>query len=279
MISVHALSHHYVGRKVLSGIDTVFPEGQLSALIGANGAGKSTLLMLMARQMQPAAGELRLAGTPLSQLTVRQFALQVATLRQFPDFRLRLTLEELVAFGRYPHSQGRLGLADKAAVDDAIDYLGLSSLCGRYVDELSGGQRQLAFLAMTIAQQTPLLLLDEPLNNLDIRHAIDIMRALRRLCDERGRTVIMVIHDINLAANYADHIVAMKHGQVYASGGVADVMQSALLGEVFGLDFDVQRQHGGYVCNYFTYRQEDISHDKQELAPGAALAGRRALAG
>ncbi|MEE3571808.1 ATP-binding cassette domain-containing protein, partial [Pseudomonas aeruginosa] len=125
---------------------------------------------------------------------------------------LRLTVEELVAFGRFPYTRGSLDARDHSEIDQALAFLSLDGLRERYIDELSGGQRQMAFLAMTIAQQTDCLLLDEPLNNLDMKHSVQIMQALRRLCDERGRTVVMVVHDINFAANYSDHIVAMKSG-------------------------------------------------------------------
>jgi iron complex transport system ATP-binding protein len=124
-------------------------------------------------------------------------------------------------------------------------------LRGAYLDELSGGQRQMAFLAMTIAQQTPCLLLDEPLNNLDIKHAVQIMRALRRLCDEHGRTVILVVHDINFAANYSDHIVAMKAGKVHCAGPVREVVTETRLRELYGLDFEITHGEHGCLCNYF----------------------------
>ncbi|QPF73226.1 ATP-binding cassette domain-containing protein [Roseateles sp. DAIF2] len=251
MITVRQLSKSYGGRSVLSGVDAEFPAGRVSSLIGPNGAGKSTLLMLMARLLQPSSGEILLEGRPVADIAVADYARQVATLRQSPGFSLRLTVEELVAFGRFPHGRGRLGAEDHQAIDAALDFLGLAPLRRAYLDELSGGQRQMAFLAMTIAQQTPVLLLDEPLNNLDMKHAVQIMRALRRLCDEQGRTVVLVIHDINFAANYSDHIVALKGGALRFSGPAEHVLTEPSLADLYELDFEILRSERAWLCNYF----------------------------
>ena len=251
MIVVNHLSMAYGARQVLADVSAHFPAGRLSALIGPNGAGKTTLLMAIARLLQAQQGEIFLEGRPVAGMRIGDYARRVATLRQSPGFDLRLTVDELVAFGRFPHSRGALTPLDLAAIDDAIDFLALAPLRGRYLDELSGGQRQMAFLAMTIAQQTDCLLLDEPLNNLDIRHAVQIMRALRRLCDERGRTVILVVHDINFAAAYADHIVAMQAGAVQYAGSVAEVLIEDRLRALYGLDFEITQGPRGRLCNYF----------------------------
>ncbi|MBB4845727.1 iron complex transport system ATP-binding protein [Paucibacter oligotrophus] len=251
MISVHQLSQRHGGRTVLSGVNAEFPPGRMSALIGPNGAGKSTLLMLMARLQQPWGGEIRLAGRPVADIPLAEYARQVATLRQSPGLSLRLRVEELVAFGRFPHGRGRLGPADHQAIAAALDFLSLTPLRQAYLDELSGGQRQLAALAMCIAQQTPLLLLDEPLNHLDMKHGLQIMRALRRLCDEQGRTVVLVIHDINFAANYADHIVALKDGALHCSGPAEQVASEACLCELYEIDFEILRRERVRLCNYF----------------------------
>lgn len=251
MIVVNQLSLAYGARQVLRDVSASFPTGGLSSLIGPNGAGKTTLLMAIARLLAPSRGEILLDGCPVADMRIGDYARRVATLRQSPGFDLRLTVDELVAFGRFPHSRGALTSADREAIDDAIAFLGLAPLRGRYLDELSGGQRQMAFLAMTIAQQTDCLLLDEPLNNLDIRHAVQIMRALRRLCDERGRTVIVVVHDINFAAAYSDHIVAMQAGAVHCAGAVADVLTEDRLRALYGLDFEITQGPRGFLCNYF----------------------------
>lgn len=251
MITVRNLRKTYGARTVLDGIDAEFPARRVTSLIGPNGAGKSTLLMLMARLLEPSGGEILLDGQPVMNLRIAEYARRVATLRQAPGFNLRLTVQELVAFGRFPYSRGTLTAADRRAVDAAIDFLSLTPLREAYLDELSGGQRQMAFLAMTIAQQTDVLLLDEPLNNLDMKHAVQIMRALRRLCDEQQRTVILVIHDINFAANYSDHIVALKDGALHGSGPSAQVVTEPRLRALYELDFEVLRNERGCLCNYF----------------------------
>ncbi|MFS1286113.1 ABC transporter ATP-binding protein [Pseudomonas piscis] len=256
MITVHDLHKSYGTKTVLHEVNVQFPARRLTSLIGPNGAGKSTLLMMIARLLEPTRGSILVAGRDTRGMAIGDYARTVATLRQAPDFNLRLTVEELVAFGRFPYSRGALTRADQQAIDEAIAFLSLQELRGAFLDELSGGQRQMAFLAMTIAQQTDYLLLDEPLNNLDIKHAVQIMRALRRLCDEQGRTVVLVVHDINFAANYSDHIVAMKKGAVHAAGSVAHVLTEERLRELYGLDFSISHDARGYLCNYFNPARE-----------------------
>ncbi|MGK5064676.1 iron ABC transporter ATP-binding protein [Janthinobacterium sp. LB3P112] len=252
MIHVNHIEKSYGAKRVLDNVSAQFPKGKVTSLIGPNGAGKTTLLMLIARLQEANGGEIAIAGRSIADIKIQDYARLVATLRQSPDFHLRLTVEELVAFGRFPYSRGTLTPQDRQAIDDAIAFLSLEHLRLAYVDELSGGQRQMAFLAMTIAQQTDILLLDEPLNNLDMKHAVQIMRALRRLCDEQGRTVILVIHDINFAANYSDHIVAMQGGAVRFSGPAYEVVTEARLHALYDIDFHIVRNERGCVCNYFT---------------------------
>ncbi|WP_460419110.1 iron ABC transporter ATP-binding protein [Pseudomonas sp. microsymbiont 2] len=251
MISVHDLHKTYGGKAVLSAVNSCFPSRRLTSLIGPNGAGKTTLLMMLARLLEPDRGDIRLDGRSISGIAIGDYARRVATLRQQVDFNLRLSVAELVAFGRFPHSRGALTREDHRAVDEALAFLSLEPLREAYLDELSGGQRQMAFLAMTIAQQTDYLLLDEPLNNLDMHHAVRIMRALRRLCDEFGRTVILVVHDINFAASYSDHIVAMRDGQIHCAGSVDDVVTEQQLQALYGLDFEITHGASGRLCNYF----------------------------
>ncbi|MBF5006173.1 iron ABC transporter ATP-binding protein [Diaphorobacter caeni] len=252
MITVRHLQKSYGDKTVLSAVSAEFPAQRVTSLIGPNGAGKSTLLMLMARLLEPSGGVIELQGRSVADIPTVDYAKRVATLRQSPGFNMRLTVQELVEFGRFPHSRGTLTDLDLHARDEAIEFLSLGSLRHAYIDEISGGQRQMAFLAMTIAQQTDVLLLDEPLNNLDMKHAVQIMQALRRLCDEQGRTVILVIHDINFAANYSDHIVALKGGSLHFSGPTDEVVTEARLSNLYELDFEVTRNERGYVCNYFT---------------------------
>lgn len=251
MITVSNLTKAYGTQTVVSNVSTQFPARQLTSLIGPNGAGKSTLLMMIARLLAASSGEILLNGRSVTGIRAADYAKRVATLRQSPDFNLRLTVEELVAFGRFPYSRGTLTEEDQRVIHEAIAFLSLEPLRAAYVDEISGGQRQMAFLAMTIAQQTECLLLDEPLNNLDIKHAVQIMRALRRLCDEQGRTVVLVVHDINFAASYSDRIVAMKDGAIHCAGPVSEVVTEAQLKALYGLDFEITQGPRGRLCNYF----------------------------
>ena len=251
MITIKNLSKSYGPKTVLRDVCLQFPAGRMTSLIGPNGAGKTTLLMMAGRLLEPSEGEILIEGARASGIRIGDYAKRVATLRQSPDFNLRLTVEDLVAFGRFPYSRGALTQEDHRVIDEAIAFLSLEPLRTAYLDELSGGQRQMAFLAMTIAQQTDCLLLDEPLNNLDIKHAVQIMRALRRLCDEHGRTVILVVHDINFAASYSDHIVAMKAGAVHCAGSVPEVVTEDRLRELYGLDFEITQGARGRLCNYF----------------------------
>lgn len=252
MITVKQLSRCYGTKAVVSNVSLQLPARRLTALIGPNGAGKTTLLMMIARLLQPSQGEILIGNRNAADISTSDYARQIATLRQSPNFNLRLTVEELVAFGRFPYGRGALTAEDEQIIDDAIAFLSLQPLRKTYIDELSGGQRQMAFLAMTVAQQTECVLLDEPLNNLDIKHAVQIMRALRRLCDEHGRTVILVVHDINFAANYADYIVAMKKGAVHCDGFVPEVMTEQRLSDLYGLQLKITCNERGWLCDYFS---------------------------
>ncbi|MCU4387909.1 iron ABC transporter ATP-binding protein [Acinetobacter haemolyticus] len=251
MIQVKNIHKSYGAKPVLSNVNVEFPTQQVTSLIGPNGAGKSTLLMMMARLVESDKGDIFLNNQNIANISTAAYAKKIATLRQAPGFNLRLTVEELISFGRFPYSRGALTEQDHQIIDDAIAFLSLDPLRKSYIDEISGGQRQMAFLAMTIAQQTDVLLLDEPLNNLDMKHAVQIMRALRRLCDEQGRTVILVIHDINFATNYSDHIVALKNGKLHFSGPTEQVITEAQLTDLYELDFEITYSERGCMCNYF----------------------------
>ncbi|WP_019672709.1 iron ABC transporter ATP-binding protein [Psychrobacter lutiphocae] len=257
MIKINNICKHYGKHKVLSNINVSIPKGQMTSLIGPNGAGKSTLLMIIAKLLNPTSGAVWLDKRTINTIKTANFAHLVATLRQTNNFNLRLNVEELIAFGRFPYSHGTLTKADWQIINDSIDFMGLDKLRHRYIDEISGGQRQMAFLAMTIAQQTDVLLLDEPLNNLDMKHSVQVMQALRRLSDEQGRTVVLVIHDINFAANYSDFIIALKDGEILFDGAVNKVINQANLSELYELEFQIHQlkfnnnYKQGYLCNYF----------------------------
>jgi iron complex transport system ATP-binding protein len=178
-------------------------------------------------------------------------AKRLAVLRQENHTAVRLTVRELVSFGRFPHSGGRLSRADHEIVDDAVSYFELTEFADRPLDTLSGGQRQRAHIAMVLCQSTDYVLLDEPLNNLDMRHSVQIMHRLRRMADDYGKTVVMVVHDINFAARYSDRIVAMRNGALVAHGTVAEVMDPDVLRAVFDLDITVHDLGGHRVGDFY----------------------------
>ena len=251
MIDIRNICKSYGHKPVLKDINLQLQLHQVTALIGPNGAGKSTLLMILARLLSPTSGTILLDKQDIAAIRTAEYARLVATLRQSTYFGLRLTVKELVSFGRFPYGHGVLSARDHQVINEAIDFLGLGALRDVYIDELSGGLRQMAFLAMTIAQETPILLLDEPLNNLDMNHAVQIMSAVRRLCEEQQKTVIMVVHDINFTANYSDYIVALKQGQVYFSGATHEVITEERLSGLYELEFEISQGKHGYVCQYF----------------------------
>ena len=189
-------------------------------------------------------------GLDVARADSRELARRLAILRQDNHLPLRLTVRDLVAFGRYPHSGGRLTLQDKEHVDRAIDYLELEPLADRYLDEMSGGQRQRAFVAMVLCQDTRYVLLDEPLNNLDMKHAVAMMGTLRRAADELGKTVVLVLHDINFASCYADRIVALKQGRVACQGAPAELVRAEVLSALYALPIAVHEIDGRRICVY-----------------------------
>lgn len=176
---------------------------------------------------------------------------ELAILTQANNIQMKLTVYELVAFGRFPYSKGKLNELDKEKIQDAIDYMELNDIKNQYIDELSGGQRQRAFIAMVIAQDTEYVLLDEPTNNLDIYHATKLMRTVRRLCDELGKTVILVLHDINYASFYSDYICAFKDGKIAFYGSANDVITKENLKKVYNVDFEIIIKEGKPLSIYY----------------------------
>jgi len=203
------------------------------------------------RHIDPPAGEQRAAGLDVASTRSADLAKIVSILRQENHFVTRLTVRQLVGFGRFPHSKGRLTRADEDIISRSIDFLDLGLLEHRYLDELSGGQRQRAYVAMVLAQDTAVVLLDEPLNNLDMKHAVTMMVQLRRAADELGRTIVIVLHDINFAAHYADHICAMKDGQVVEFGTPAEIMTDDVLTRVFETPVQVIDGPHGPLAVYY----------------------------
>ena len=244
MIEAHELSKAYGKTLVLDGVSVTIPRGGLTSIIGANGAGKSTLLSMISRLATPDRGHVTLDGVDVTRANGAELARKLAILRQDNHLTARLTVRELVSFGRFPHCQGRPGPADIAAIDHALEYLDLTALAGRFLDELSGGQRQRAFVAMVLAQETDYVLLDEPLNNLDMKHSRAMMRMLARTAHDLGRTVIVVLHDINFASCHSDNIIAMKNGRIARHGPPSEIITSECLDLIYDMDIEVQQVNG-----------------------------------
>lgn len=251
MIEVSQLTKRYAGKAVVDDVSFRLNTGGITALVGPNGAGKSTLLSLIGRLLSPDQGQITLDGLDVTQTSGAVLAQRMAILRQENHFVSRLTVRELVSFGRFPYSQGRLTAADKEKVAEALGFLDLLNLQHRYLDQLSGGQRQRAFVAMVLCQETDYVLLDEPLNNLDMQHAVAMMRQIRRAADELNRTIILVIHDINFAAAYADRILAMKNGCLLHDGTPAEIMQPHILQQIFDLPVQVEQVAGQPLAVYY----------------------------
>ncbi|GGI09265.1 iron ABC transporter ATP-binding protein [Egicoccus halophilus] len=251
MIEVRNVTKRYGDQTVVDDVSLTIPRGGITSIIGANGAGKSTLLSIVSRLLEPDAGAVHVDGLDVATTPGETLARRLAILRQDNHLSVRLTVRELVTFGRYPHSKGRLTADDHRAIEQAIDFLELAPYADRQLDRLSGGQRQRAFVAMILCQETDYLLLDEPLNNLDLRHAVQMMRLLRRTVDELGRTVVLVIHDLNFASCHSDRIVAMRDGAVVADAPPAELMHPTTLHGVFDVEVAVHELAGDRIGVYY----------------------------
>jgi iron complex transport system ATP-binding protein len=234
---------------VVSDLSLEVPTGQLTAIVGPNGSGKSTLLRGMSRLLAPRAGRVLLDGKDIHQLPARELARKLGLLPQGPVTPEGITVAELVSRGRHPHRGlfARLTSDDQQAIDDALAAVELEELKDRPAEQLSGGQRQRVWIAMVLAQGTQYLLLDEPTTYLDLAHAVDVMNVVHAAAHGTGRTVVTVLHDLTLAAQYADHLVVMGDGQIAAQGRPADVLTEELLKEVFGLRAKVVEVGGAPV--------------------------------
>lgn len=251
MIITSEVTKNYGSSCVVDGVTLELPQGGVTSIIGPNGAGKSTLLSMVSRLMAMDKGSVTIGGLDITQAKSDELAKRLSILRQDNHMTARLTVYDLVSFGRYPHSKGRLNMQDKEHIDRAIKYLDLEPLSGRFLDELSGGQRQRAFVAMVLAQDTDYVLLDEPLNNLDMKHAMGMMKLMRQAADELGKTVVLVLHDINFASWYSDHIVAMKHGKVAAQGSVKEIIKPDVLNPIYEMDIKVHEIGGQLISVYY----------------------------
>jgi iron complex transport system ATP-binding protein len=235
------------GRTLLHPLSLAVPAGRVIGLIGHNGSGKSTLLKLLGRQLAASGGEIRFEGRPLAAWGTRDFARRVAYLPQSSPATGGMTARELIALGRYPWhgALGRFGAVDRRKVEEAIALTDTAVFADRLVDTLSGGERQRVWIAMLVAQDADCLLLDEPISALDIAHQIEVLRLIRSLCRERGTGVVVVLHDVNMAARYCDDIIALHGGTLMARGTPAQMVTPETLERVYGIAMDVIRQDGG----------------------------------
>ncbi|GBG07241.1 iron dicitrate ABC transporter ATP-binding protein [Paenibacillus agaridevorans] len=231
----------YENRTVIHGVDLVIPSHKISVIIGSNGCGKSTLLKTMARLIKPESGTITLDGKPLGKIPPKQLARVVGLLPQSPIVPEGITVTDLVGRGRFPHQSlfGNWTKKDYAAVAEAMETMRITEFANHNIDELSGGQRQRVWIAMALAQETDILFLDEPTTFLDITYQVEILDLLTDLNRKAGTTIVMVLHDINLSARYADHIVAMHEGKLVAEGAPSEVVTSTIVKDIFGLDCTV----------------------------------------
>lgn len=252
MIAVRNITKRYGDKRVVDRVDLDIPKGKIIAFIGSNGAGKSTLISMISRTLKKDGGDIFIDDKELKEWKSSDLSKRLSILKQSNFLNIRLTVRELVSFGRFPYSKGKLNEDDIRHIESAINYMGLSELQGRYLDELSGGQRQMAYIAMVIAQDTEYIFLDEPLNNLDMKHSVLIMKVLKRLVKELGKTIMVVIHDINFVSCYADYVVAMKDGRIIKQGKTSQIIENETLYDIYGMDINIQNYSGKNICLYYS---------------------------
>ena len=257
-VRVTNLKVSYEEMPVIEGMNLLVPEGKISIIIGANGCGKSTLLKTVARILKPSAGEIYIGGKNIKSQKPKTIARQMAFLPQTPKCPEQITVRELVSYGRFPYQKaiGGMDKHDKEQVEWAIAETGLQEFADRLVESLSGGQRQRAWIAMTLAQETPIILLDEPTTYLDMAHQLEVLELLQRLNRSKQYTIVMVLHELNQACRFADHIIGMKQGVVVCEGSPRDAITKETLKQIYGIDATLQESPDGYpICTQFELEQ------------------------
>ena len=250
-MQIKDVTKKYNGKPVVDAVNLEIPKGKVISFIGPNGAGKSTAMGIISRLIAKDSGLVSFDGTELEKWKSKELSKRLAILTQSNNIQMKLTVRELVAFGRFPYSGNRTTKEDEEIIEQAIAYMELEAFRDRFIDELSGGQRQRALIAMVIAQDTDYILLDEPTNNLDIYHATNMMKIVRRLCDELEKTIILVLHEINYAAFYSDYICAFVDGKVAKFGTVKEVMTKETLSEIYKVDFEILEIEGKPLSIYY----------------------------
>lgn len=253
-IRVKNLAVSYDDVDVIKDMTLTVPKGKVTVVVGSNGCGKSTFLKTVARILRPRAGEIFINGKNLKLQKPKMIAKQVAFLPQSPKCPDTITVRELVAYGRFPYQSAMGGMSrhDRDMVDWAIKETGLTDFAGRMVESLSGGQRQRAWIAMTLAQETDMIMLDEPTTYLDLAHQLEVLQLLHRLNREKQYTIVMVLHELNQACRFADHMIGMKKGSVICQGTPLEAITEESLREIYGIDAVLLRSHKGYpICTDF----------------------------
>ena len=251
MIDLKEVSKNYHEKAVVKGVNLTIKEQQLTAFIGPNGAGKSTVLSMISRLIAKDTGEIYLDHNEVKAWRSKELAKKLSILRQTNTISMQITVKELVEFGRFPYTKGKLTIHDQQIVKESMEHLGLDALADQTIDTLSGGQLQRAYIAMVLAQDTDYILLDEPLNNLDMNFAVQIMQILKKLVNELGKTIIIVLHDINFAASYADEIIAMKDGELFVQGTTNEIIKKEVLDDLYEMDIRICEIEGRRFCLYF----------------------------
>lgn len=241
VLETSSLTLGYSDTNIIENLDLKIPKGKITILVGANGCGKSTLLRSLARLLKPKSGQILLEGDVVRSLPTKEVAKRLAILPQGPIAPEGLTVLQLIKQGRYPHQSWlrQWSNEDEKVMNQALEATRLTEFAERSVDSLSGGQRQRAWIAMTLAQKTDIILLDEPTTYLDMTHQIEILDLLFELNEQDNRTVVMVLHDLNLASRYAHHIVAVRDKQVYSQGRPEDIITTSMVKDVFQMDCDI----------------------------------------
>lgn len=257
MIRVSGLNKTIQDKPILKNINVDIQKGKLTSMIGPNGAGKSTLLGAITRLMDFEEGQIEIEGRSINDFKSNELAKKLSILKQSNHTELNITVEQLVNFGRFPHCKGHLKKEDKDQVEYALELLQLQEIRHRYLKTLSGGQRQRAYVAMTIAQDTDYILLDEPLNNLDMKHSVQIMQTLRQLAKKLNKTIVIVIHDINFASCYSDDIIALKNGELVKASDKDEVIQTDVLRQLYDMDVKIEEIRGQRICVYFDESTEE----------------------
>ncbi len=250
-MEIKELNKSYDEKKVVDNLSFEIKKGEVVSIIGPNGAGKSTLMSILSRLIKRDSGKIIFEDKDMDKWKSNELAKKIAILTQTNSSEMKLTVREIVSFGRFPYSANHLNEEDEKKVDEALEYMNLTEIQDKFIDELSGGQRQRAYIAMIIAQDTEYVLLDEPTNNLDVHHSTNLMRLVRKLSTKLGKTVILVLHEINFASFYSDYIIAMKDGKIAKQGKVQDVVTKENLKEIYEVDFEIMEINNRPMCIYF----------------------------